>query len=138
MTPICRGALGALAMTVAATGPAVANDDLVRGLMGLGAAIIINEAQRNQERQQYRPHERNSAASRARQQERAEQRELRAEIQRRLNVLGFDAGYPDGVFGPRTRRAIARFQEAWGGCRTARSPRKRSPCSIRIPKAFPA
>jgi peptidoglycan hydrolase-like protein with peptidoglycan-binding domain len=115
MTLLCRGILTAMAMTAATTGSALANDDLVRGLMGLGAAIIINESQRDRARPQYRPRNREpSAAYRARQQERAEQREARAEIQRRLNVLGFDAGYPDGVFGPRTRRAIARFQESVG------------------------
>jgi hypothetical protein len=35
-----------------------------------------------------------------------------AELQRALNSLGFDAGVPDGVEGPRTRTAVARFQLA--------------------------
>lgn len=32
------------------------------------------------------------------------------ELQRRLNRLGFDAGYVDGVFGPRTAAAVRDFQ----------------------------
>lgn len=37
--------------------------------------------------------------------------ELKA-VQARLNDLGYDAGTPDGVMGPKTRRAIAAFQRA--------------------------
>lgn len=33
-----------------------------------------------------------------------------AELQRRLNSLGFDAGKPDGLYGPGTERAILDFQ----------------------------
>lgn len=38
----------------------------------------------------------------------------RANVQRRLALAGFDPQGFDGVFGPRTREAIADFQEAWG------------------------
>ena len=38
----------------------------------------------------------------------------RVEVQRRLKLAGFDPGPGDGVFGPRTRRAIADFEAAWG------------------------
>lgn len=37
-----------------------------------------------------------------------------AELQRRLNALGFDAGKVDGIFGPDTRRAVTEFQENRG------------------------
>jgi len=37
-----------------------------------------------------------------------------AELQRRLNALGFDAGKVDGIFGPDTRRAVSDFQENRG------------------------
>ncbi len=37
-----------------------------------------------------------------------------AELQRRLNSLGFDAGKVDGIFGPDTRRAVSEFQENRG------------------------
>jgi len=33
-----------------------------------------------------------------------------APLQRRLNALGFDAGTPDGAFGPKTERAVRDFQ----------------------------
>lgn len=31
-------------------------------------------------------------------------------IQRRLNQTGFDAGHEDGIYGPKTRAAVMRFQ----------------------------
>lgn len=36
------------------------------------------------------------------------------EVQRRLNAAGFDAGPADGIRGPRTKRALLRFQAANG------------------------
>ncbi len=41
-------------------------------------------------------------------------REQVSDYQRRLNTLGYDAGPPDGVSGPRTRRAVADFQASIG------------------------
>jgi hypothetical protein len=41
-------------------------------------------------------------------------RAQRADVQRRLALAGFDPSGFDGVFGPRTREAIADFQAAWG------------------------
>lgn len=38
----------------------------------------------------------------------------RSNVQRRLALAGFDPKGFDGVFGPRTRQAIADFQAAWG------------------------
>src|SRR5690606_34344697 len=37
-----------------------------------------------------------------------------AELQRRLNALGFDAGREDGILGPDTERAIGAFQRDAG------------------------
>jgi N-acetylmuramoyl-L-alanine amidase len=37
-----------------------------------------------------------------------------AELQTRLNNLGFDAGKPDGIFGPDTERAVIEFQHNRG------------------------
>ncbi|MGO7416052.1 peptidoglycan-binding protein [Rhizobium ruizarguesonis] len=48
------------------------------------------------------------------QDEEAERVSFRQEIQRRLNQLGFDAGYPDGKFGGKTRNAIGGFQQSIG------------------------
>ncbi|HEY8595797.1 MAG TPA: peptidoglycan-binding protein [Devosiaceae bacterium] len=41
-------------------------------------------------------------------------------VQARLNELGYDAGTPDGVAGPRTRRAISMFQRDLGEPQTGR------------------
>ena len=41
-------------------------------------------------------------------------REERASIQRGLAALGFNAGAPDGIFGPKTRRAIQGWQASKG------------------------
>ena len=38
----------------------------------------------------------------------------RRDIQRRLRTLGFNPGSPDGLFGPRTRKAIGRWQSSRG------------------------
>jgi membrane-bound lytic murein transglycosylase B len=35
-------------------------------------------------------------------------------LQEELGMLGYDAGEPDGIFGPATRRALSRFQAARG------------------------
>nr|WP_321455978.1 peptidoglycan-binding domain-containing protein [uncultured Cohaesibacter sp.] len=43
-----------------------------------------------------------------------EQRAYNIDIQRRLNYLGYDAGYLDGVLGPRSRAAIKSFQKEAG------------------------
>lgn len=104
---------GMLAMPL----PAAANDDLVRGLIGLGTAIIVNEAQKSQPAPVRRSQPARTSAPRAVAQTRrdeVEQRESRIEIQRRLNALGFNTGQPDGVFGPRTRSAIAAYQASLG------------------------
>lgn len=37
-----------------------------------------------------------------------------AELQGHLNALGFDAGRPDGIFGPRSERALREFQDNAG------------------------
>jgi hypothetical protein len=106
---ISRTVAGCLLASVVVA-PAAADDRVVRGLMGLGGAIILNEMQRNNQppprRQQYIG---SAQAAKA-----AEARELRREVQRRLNLLGFDAGVADGVYGRRTRTAIARFQASIG------------------------
>ncbi|RZQ65007.1 N-acetylmuramoyl-L-alanine amidase [Amycolatopsis suaedae] len=55
-------------------------------------------------------------------------------LQERLTELGFDAGRPDGVFGPQTERALRAFQREYGlvvdgicGAATVRSLRQLSP-----------
>jgi len=35
-------------------------------------------------------------------------------LQQNLNTLGYDAGEPDGIPGPRTRLALSRYQQSKG------------------------
>lgn len=111
---------GALVAGLANPVAAYANDELVRGLIGLGANIILNEAQRQNQDRTYQQPQRTYQQpqrvyrGRAVAEDDVEKAQLRAEVQRRLNALGFDAGYPDGVYGPKTRRAIADFQRSLG------------------------
>jgi len=41
-------------------------------------------------------------------------REQVLQLQQNLNALGYDAGKPDGIAGPRTRSALSRYQQAKG------------------------
>lgn len=103
--------LFALAALVAT--PSLAQDRIIRDMFSIGGALIINGIeQRNRQQQTQAPRQRSvdpAAAQRA-----AEERERMRFIQSRLNALGYDAGTPDGVSGPRTRRAIANFQASIG------------------------
>lgn len=100
-----------IAVAALAATPVLAQEGIVRGILGIGGAIVINEMYRNQ-----KP----TAAPRAAPvdpaiaQRAAQERERMRLIQTRLNALGYDAGAPDGVVGPRTRRAIADFQVSIG------------------------
>lgn len=90
------------------------SDELVRGIFGIIGGAMQQGIQ-NQQNQQYQGQNGYSQGGyRLGQDEEAERRAARAEIQRRLNLLGFDAGVPDGVFGSRTRLAIAQFQRSIG------------------------
>lgn len=124
MTTITRVLLGASVAFTGMSGYAHANDDLVRGIIGLGTAIIVNEANRNSRpvyRERY-PTTREYRRQHTRQptMEELEARENRRSVQRSLNALGFNAGSPDGVYGPRTRAAISAFQSSIGHVPTGR------------------
>jgi peptidoglycan hydrolase-like protein with peptidoglycan-binding domain len=102
----------ALSASTAFAGVANANDDLVRGLLGLGTAIILNQAAQQNQQPRYQ-----GGVQRAPGEyddEVAKRVAARREVQRRLNMLGFEAGQPDGSFGPQTREAIAAFQRSVG------------------------
>lgn len=98
-----RIATGLLATSLAFTAgtAAQANDALVGGIIGgiIGGAII-NETSKN------RTTRRTVVASPT--------REANREVQVALNHFGFDAGVPDGAFGPRTRTAISQYQMVLG------------------------
>lgn len=71
-----------------------------------------SDAQWNTMRQQLQG--RAAGEDRRRHEDDALTREQRAQVQRGLSALGFDAGPSDGVFGPRTRSAIRDWQQAKG------------------------
>lgn len=124
MSPRGLAAPSVLALAIAVATPASADDALMRGLLGIGTAVIMNGMQQNQPQPQ--PQQQPPAYSAPPQgapryvspapagKNDPETLVVRGEIQRRLSMLGFDAGTPDGVFGPRTRRAIADFQKSIG------------------------
>lgn len=83
---------------------------LVQGLIG---GILQTMTQQGQQAQQRPIYNGNRAPFRVQDQD-AERLNFRQEIQRRLNILGYNAGYPDGHFGPQSRSAIASFQTSIG------------------------
>ncbi|MEI9900708.1 MAG: peptidoglycan-binding protein [Hyphomicrobium sp.] len=109
--PVKHIAAAALALTLVLPGATSSYAQSGRDILnafGIGAAVIIaNEINKqNQGGQQSAPRQSDPAA--------AQRRERTMLIQSRLNALGFDAGSPDGIEGPRTRRAISDFQQYLG------------------------
>lgn len=98
------------------TVPVLAQQRLMEGILGIGGAIMLNEMAKSNQRQ--RPTQRATRVDPAAARMAAEQREQTSLVQSRLNALGFDAGVPDGVSGPKTRRAISTFQLSIGATPT--------------------
>ncbi len=100
---------GALcAISIALASPAVADNDLVEGLIGgmIGAALM-NQGSSNNQGSTPRKSKASSGMS-------AETRAKNKELQESLNYFGFDVGDPDGVLGRRTNTAISQFQACIG------------------------
>jgi Putative peptidoglycan binding domain len=98
------------------TGPSASFADdsaLVRGLIG---GIFQTMQQQAQQRPAYNDGQRQFRVE----DEAAERLYFRQEIQKRLNMLGYNAGYPDGSFGSQTRSAIAAFQSGIGHSATGK------------------
>jgi peptidoglycan hydrolase-like protein with peptidoglycan-binding domain len=93
-------AAACLAMSAA---PAAANDDFVKGLMGvmIGAAIA-NQGNANTRARNAAPSGGGGVPS--------AERQKNKESQEALNYFGFDAGVPDGVFGRKSRTAVSQMQ----------------------------
>ncbi|MGV8831548.1 MAG: peptidoglycan-binding domain-containing protein [Devosia sp.] len=111
-----RGAIrpAILAIVAMTAVPVAAQQEIVGGILGLGGALILHDIYtKNQNKRTTRVDP--AAAQRA-----AEARERMRLIQTRLNALGYDAGTPDGVSGPRTRRAISDFQLSIGSSPTGK------------------
>ena len=97
--------------------PVVAQEDLIRGIVGTGAAILLNEALRNRPQQQPQSQpSRQTQPTQAPAQTQQSQitRQERFQVQAALNLLNYEAGPVDGVFGRRTRAAVSRFQADHG------------------------
>ncbi len=93
-----------LSLAISATTARAGSEDFIFGLgAGIIGSAIVNGAKQNSAQPQRRTTTRRSNFSSETQ-----------DIQMRLNMLGFDAGTPDGVSGRRTRQAIRHFQISIG------------------------
>ncbi len=92
--------------------------------VGVGGTLLYQHIRRNQQRRAaprryYKPRTR-VQAPRYTIADVPTTRDQARDYQRRLNTLGFNAGTPDGIAGPRTRRAITAFQTNIGSAVTGR------------------
>ena len=91
--------------------------DLDKIIIGVGGAILLKDAlSKEQKKSRKSP----SAAAKPKAtgplaKNKALTSSTQLAVQRDLNALGFDAGRPDGVWGPRTQRAYADFENATDG-----------------------
>lgn len=89
--------------------------DVIGGVIlgiGIGAAINADKKKKKKKTQA-------SSKSTSTKKKSATQRGD-AQVQAALNYYGFNAGTPDGVFGPATRAAISRYQAALGEAQTGK------------------
>jgi len=104
---------------IAGTAPSAANDDLLRGIIGIGGAILQHEINRQSRPEPaYRQPSPDSGRQAPARQARASEPRLSPDqvyaVQLRLNAMGYDAGRPDGGLGANTRRGIRQWQSATG------------------------
>nr|WP_319949287.1 peptidoglycan-binding protein [uncultured Shimia sp.] len=95
-----------LILTPPFTGPARADraSAIIGGALGV---IILNEANKSQKKQRKKMNPAQAG-------EPAMDRATKQQVQSALNILGFDAGIADGVFGKGTRASIRRYQSKYG------------------------
>ncbi|KZL26561.1 peptidoglycan-binding domain-containing protein [Pseudovibrio sp. WM33] len=117
----------ALAATTAVAIPSSTQADTGDVIIGLGVRAIGNTIIDHTAAQQPTPHVVTAQSQQARsipriptQQTVALSRIQLKDVQYRLNLLGYNAGFPDGVAGKRTLRAIGRFQSTLGYVATGR------------------
>jgi len=99
------------AVAVLPASNASANDDLFRGLVGIGNAILQGDAERRGARGN---DVRAQPSASARRGEPSLSPDQVFALQARLNELGFNTGTPDGGLGSNTRRGISQWQSSQG------------------------
>jgi peptidoglycan hydrolase-like protein with peptidoglycan-binding domain len=119
ISTICATTLVATGLAQAPT-PASADGDFLKGLaVGIGGAIIVNEANKKKNNQTKKV-VRQTAPSGPRPTIATfpTTRDQVRDYQARLNTLGFNAGVPDGLYGGKTRSAVSQFQMNIGSAAT--------------------
>ncbi|MEO3388862.1 DUF4852 domain-containing protein [Mesorhizobium sp. CAU 1741] len=109
-----RSAIGGAFLSALAVLPASgasANDELLRGVIGFGSAILQNELNRRSEQGNAARVQPSVGARRGEPMLSPDQ--IYA-LQMRLNALGFETGTPDGGLGSNTRRGIRHWQSSKG------------------------
>lgn len=87
--------------------------DAIAGfIVGLGVAAAVSSSQKKKRSSK------SSKSSTKKSSSKSYAQRGDSQIQAALNFYGFDAGTPDGVFGPATRAAIKRYQAAVGEAQT--------------------
>lgn len=135
MTTTIKKSIGTVCATaLLATGfahapqTASADNDFIKGLaVGIGGALIVNEANKAKKRQQAQPKRKVVRQSQPKPSGPRPTiatfpttRDQVRDYQTRLNSLGFNAGAPDGLYGGKTRTAVAQFQTSIGAAPTGK------------------
>ena len=96
-----------LAASIAAGPATTAAADTLGGLIagGIIGGLIVNEANKNKQRQRSTTTQRSTKSSAP-----SGQRTANREVQTALNYFAFPVGTPDGALGPKSRAAIAEYQ----------------------------
>ena len=91
--------------------------DLDKIIIGVGGAILLKDAlDKEQKKARKSPSAKaKPAASGPMAKNKALPRQTQRAVQENLNAMGFDAGRPDGVWGPRTQRAFVAFENNTDG-----------------------
>ena len=133
MTKLLKTSIGTVCATallaagfVHAPQRAAADGDFLKGLaVGIGGALIVNEANKQKKRQtapqrQAAPKRAKPAGPRPTIATFPTTRDQVRDYQARLNSLGFNAGAPDGLYGGKTRTAVSQFQTSIGAAATGK------------------
>lgn len=91
--------------------------DLDKIIIGVGGAILLKDALDKEQKKARKSPSSNAkpAASGPMAKNKALPRQTQRAVQENLNAMGFDAGRPDGVWGPRTQRAFVAFENNTDG-----------------------